>query len=78
MNNLTSSDRRGILGFAVLLAVGLVLGLWILGAEIKATRHKHAHEDGAGCNISRLLSRTLKIPVAYGFAKRFGSMVMLG
>ena len=59
MATTNESDRRGTFSLGVLLALGLIIGAWMLGAQIKATRLGDRY-----VTVKGLVERTVKSDLA--------------
>ncbi len=59
MSETTSIDRSSVVVLGILLALGLVMGGWVLGAEIKATRLSDRY-----VTVKGLVERTVKSDLA--------------
>src|SRR5579864_7271488 len=65
MNGTNQADRGSTILFGTLLALGLVLGGWVLGAEIKATRLSDRYVTVKGL-VERKVKSDLAIwPISY-------------
>jgi hypothetical protein len=59
MNSASPTERRSTALLGILLALGLVIGGWVLGAQIKATRLSDRY-----VTVKGLVERTVKSDLA--------------
>ena len=59
MNATNQTDRRSTALLGILLALGLIIGGWVLGAQIKATRLSDRY-----VTVKGLVERTVKSDLA--------------
>jgi len=65
MNGLSPPDRQSMIALGVLLALGLIIGGWVMGAQIKATRLSDRYVTVKGLVERRVKSDMAIWPLSY-------------